>query len=49
MEKFIKKFSTIPHNFISDFFVIAKEEYSDNEIAIDFDLIAKWLNVNKVT
>ena len=47
MENFIKQFSTIPHSFITDFFIIAKEEYSDNEIIIDFDNVSKWLKVNK--
>jgi len=47
MEKFLKQFSTIPHEFITDFFIIAKEEYSDNEIIIDFDNVSKWLKVNK--
>ena len=35
MEDFLKQFSTIPHNFITDFFMIAKEEYTDNELIID--------------
>jgi phage anti-repressor protein len=47
MESFIKQFSKVPHDFITDFFIIAKEEYSDNEIIIDFNIVAKWLNVNK--
>ena len=47
MESFLKQFSTIPHNFITDFFIIAKEEYTDNEIIIDFTTVSKWLNVNK--
>jgi len=47
MEDFLKKFSTIPKNFIKDFFIIAKEEYSDNELIIDFDIVCKWLNVRK--
>ena len=47
MEDFLKRFSTIPSNFISDFFIIAKEEYLDNEIIIDFDIICKWLKVLK--
>lgn len=32
MEAFLKKFSTIPHEFITDFYIIAKEEYSDNDV-----------------
>ncbi len=47
MEDFLKKFSSIPHKFITDFYVIAKETYDENQIIIDFDLIAKWLNVQK--
>lgn len=47
MENFIKQHSTVPQKFITDFFIIAKEEYSDNEIIIDLSVIAKWLNVDK--
>jgi len=47
MEQFLKQFSTLPHEFISDFFIIAKEEYVDNEIIIDFINVCKWLKVNK--
>lgn len=47
MEDFLQKFSTIPKKFIKDFFIIAKEEYSDNELIIDFDIVSKWLNVRK--
>ena len=32
MEQFLKQFTTIPENFIIDFFVITKEEYNDNEL-----------------
>jgi len=47
MEDFLKQFSTIPHNFITDFFMIAKEEYTDNELIIDLELVCKWLNIRK--
>jgi phage anti-repressor protein len=47
LEQFLKQFSTIPHDFISDFFVIAKEEYTDNEIIINFDIVCKWLYILK--
>ena len=47
MEQFLKQFTTIPENFIIDFFVITKEEYNDNELIINFDTVAKWLNVEK--
>lgn len=39
MEQFLVKFSTIPQSFIKDFFMIAKEEYTDNELIIDFTVI----------
>ena len=44
---FIKQHSTVPQKFITDFFIIAKEEYSDNEIIIDFEVVVKWLGVLK--
>jgi phage anti-repressor protein len=47
MEHFLKQFSTIPHDFITDFFIIAKEEYTDNEIIINFEIVCKWLNILK--
>jgi len=47
MEQFLKQFSTIPNDFIIDFYVIAKEEYTDNEIVINFDIVCKWLNIRK--
>jgi phage anti-repressor protein len=47
MEEFLKQFSTIPHQFITDFFVIAKEEYSENELVINFEIVYNWLNVRK--
>ena len=47
MEQFLKQFSILPHDFITDFFVIAKEEYTDNEIVINFDIVCKWLEVLK--
>jgi phage anti-repressor protein len=47
MEQFLKQFSTIPHDFISDFYIIVKEEYTDNEIIINFENVCKWLNVRK--
>jgi phage anti-repressor protein len=47
MEHFLKQFSTIPHDFIKDFYIIAKEEYTDNEIIIEFESVCKWLNVRK--
>lgn len=47
MEDFLNKFSTIPKDFIKDFFIIAKEKYSDNEVIIDFNIVCKWLNIRK--
>jgi phage anti-repressor protein len=45
MNDFLKKYSNIPMNFINDFFNIAKEEYNDHDIIIDFNIIVKWLDV----
>jgi phage anti-repressor protein len=47
METFLKQFSIIPQDFINDFFIIAKEDYLDNEIIIDFNIVSKWLSVRK--
>ena len=47
MEQFLKKFSNLPIEFIKDFFIIAKEDYFDNEIIIDFDIVVKWLDTRK--
>ena len=47
MEKFLKQYSIIPEEFINDFFTIAKENYIDNEIIINFNNVCKWLNVLK--
>lgn len=47
MEEFLIKYSSAPKEFIWDFFDIAKEKYDDNDIIIRFDIVAKWLEVNK--
>ena len=47
MEEFLKKFSDVPNKFIEDFYSIAKEEYRENDFAIDFDQVVNWLNVTK--
>jgi len=47
MESFIKKFSTLPHSFIEDFYIIAKESYNESDIVINFDHVVKWLDVRK--
>lgn len=47
MEAFLKKYSSVPNGFIEDFFSIAKEKYDDNELVIKFDVVVKWLSVEK--
>ena len=47
MEEFIKKYTTLPENFIKDFYMISKEEYDEKELIINFDLVVKWLEVLK--
>lgn len=47
MEKFIKQFSNVPNEFVTDFFNISKEEYNDNDFSIDFEKVVKWLSVLK--
>jgi phage anti-repressor protein len=47
MEHFLKKYSSVPNGFITDFFDIAKEEYNDNDHKIDFNIVIKWLLVRK--
>ena len=47
MENFLRKYSKVPNGFIDDFFHIAKESYRSDEFTIDFDVVAKWLCVQK--
>ena len=47
MEIFLIKYSTLPKKFIKDFFFIAKENYIETDIIIDFNLICEWLDVRK--
>lgn len=47
MQKFLKKFSSVPNGFIDDFFYISKETYDDNEFSIDINIVIKWLDVRK--
>jgi phage anti-repressor protein len=47
MEKFLKTYSTLPNDFIEDFYKIAKESYYDDSFAINFDTVCKWLDVRK--
>jgi len=37
----------IPKDFAKDFMIIAKEEYLDNEIIINLEIISKWLKSRK--
>lgn len=38
MEEFVKKYSDVPHEFITKFFSIADEHYRDHDIVIDFNV-----------
>jgi phage anti-repressor protein len=44
---FLKKYSTIPNTFIDDFFTFYSYDSTDEDIIIDLNLVAKWLNVRK--
>ena len=44
---FLKKYTTIDHKFIDDFFSFYDEEKSEYEFVIDLEKIASWLNVTK--
>ena len=47
MEEFILQRSMISKKFLYDFFNIAGEKYGDNVISINFNIIVKWLEVEK--
>lgn len=47
MEEFLKKYSDVPNEFLRDFFSIAREEYNQLMPIIDFDIVVKWLDVQK--
>lgn len=47
MEKFLKRYSSVPNGFIEEFFNIAKESYNDNDFTIDLDIVAAWLDIRK--
>lgn len=47
MKKFLKEYSTVPNEFIDDFFDIVDEKYIDVDITINFDKVIKWLNIRK--
>ena len=45
---FLKKYSTIPNQFIDDFFKIIKNYNDfDNLFFINLDIIARWVNQKK--
>ena len=45
---FLKKYSTIPNNFLDDFYKIFNNTSLDsNEINIDLDNVIKWLQIQK--
>ena len=44
---FLKKHSTIPNTFIDDFFSFYKYTNDDEDIIINLELVAKWLNMRK--
>jgi len=47
MEEFILQRTTISEKFLHDFFNIAGDKYCDNVISINFNIIVKWLEVEK--
>ncbi len=44
---FLKKYSTIPNQFIDDFFSLYNYKTNDSDLIINFDNLAKWLGVTK--
>ena len=44
---FLKKYSTIPNAFIDDFFTFYSYNTTDDDIIINYELGAKWLDVRK--
>lgn len=44
---FLKKYSTIPNQFINDFFSLYDYKTNDYDLVIDFDNLSKWLLVRK--
>jgi hypothetical protein len=45
---FLKKFSSVPNQFIEDFFNLMNyKDIESNEKIIDLDKVIKWLNINK--
>lgn len=45
MEQFLQQHSSLPKEFIKDFYSIAKEEYRAHQLIINFDVVCKWLQV----
>jgi phage anti-repressor protein len=43
--EFLKKYSTIPNSFIDDFFTFYSYNTTDDDIIINYELVAKWLDV----
>ena len=44
---FLKKYSTIPNQFIDDFFSLYNYKTNDTDIIINFENLVKWLNIRK--
>jgi hypothetical protein len=43
---FLKKYSTIPNNFLDDFFNIFNEtKINNSNKVINIEIVAKWLNI----
>jgi phage anti-repressor protein len=47
MDQFLKKHSSTPKEFIDDFFSISKNHLDPTSFTIDFDVVVKWLVVQK--
>lgn len=47
MEEFIVEHTTLPKKFVKDFLFITKKSHTDTEIIIDFEIVAKWLEIRK--
>jgi phage anti-repressor protein len=47
MEEFLKKYSDVPHEFITKFFSIAQEQYYEYDTIIDFKDVYEWFNMRK--
>ena len=47
MESILNKHSNLPHEFIEEYYNIAKEPYNDDDLVIDLRIASKWLNESK--